>query len=115
MPSRLSTGKYLHAEAVSFYLPSPVAETQYLALSYNTDGVLAVIRAAERKRSLAIIQRFPWTMQFQGPHFVRYVVEAAHSAGVPIAVHLDHCIKEEDVRMALEMPFDSIMVDASTG
>ncbi|KAL2220729.1 ketose-bisphosphate aldolase [Thermoascus aurantiacus ATCC 26904] len=75
MPSRLSTGKYLHAEAVSFYLPSPVAETQYLALSYNTDGVLAVIRAAERKRSLAIIQRFPWTMQFQGPHFVRYVVE----------------------------------------
>ncbi|OQE24250.1 hypothetical protein PENSTE_c007G01852 [Penicillium steckii] len=81
---------------------------------YNDDGVLAVIRAAEHKGSAAIIQLFPWTMHFQGAQFIRYVVDAAHAASVPIAVHLDHCIKSDDVEQALELPFDSIMVDAST-
>ncbi|KAE8327897.1 ketose-bisphosphate aldolase [Aspergillus sergii] len=81
---------------------------------YNNDGIMAVIRAAERKRSPAIIQLFPWTMHFQGPEFIRYVVRAAHAAAVPIAVHLDHCIKPEDVDLALSLPLDSIMVDAST-
>ncbi|KAI0151883.1 aldolase [Hypoxylon sp. NC0597] len=81
---------------------------------YNDDGVIAVIRAAERCRSPAIIQVFPWTIRFQGPHFVRYVIEAAHSASVPIAVHLDHCIEPDDVKTALNLPFDSVMIDAST-
>lgn len=75
---------------------------------------MAVIKAAERKRSPAIIQLFPWTLHFQGPHFVRYVITYAHSSSVPIAVHLDHCIDDEDVEMALGLPFDSIMIDAST-
>ncbi|KAK7749317.1 hypothetical protein SLS62_008286 [Diatrype stigma] len=81
---------------------------------YNDDGVIAVIAAAERCNSPAIIQLFPWTLHFQGPHFVQYVVGAAHAARVPIAVHLDHCVDPEDVRTALDLPFDSIMVDAST-
>ncbi|OTA52561.1 aldolase [Hypoxylon sp. EC38] len=81
---------------------------------YNDDGVIAVIRAAERCRSPAIIQIFPWTIRFQGPHFVRYVIEAAHSASVPIAVHLDHCIEADDIETALGLPFDSVMIDAST-
>lgn len=76
--------------------------------------MIAVIRAAESCKSPAIIQIFPWTIKFQGPHFVKYVVEAAHSASVPIAVHLDHCIEPDDVKIALDLPFDSIMVDAST-
>jgi fructose-bisphosphate aldolase class II len=75
---------------------------------------MAVIRAAERKQSPAIIQIFPFTMHFQGKHFIEYVVNAAHAASVPIAVHLDHCTKPEDVEEALTLPFDSIMVDAST-
>ncbi|KAI1415734.1 aldolase [Hypoxylon sp. FL1857] len=81
---------------------------------YNDDGVIAVIRAAHTCRSPAIIQIFPWTIRFQGPHFVRYVIEAAHSANVPIAVHLDHCIEPDDVKTALDLPFDSVMIDAST-
>jgi fructose-bisphosphate aldolase class II len=88
--------------------------TREKLVSYNDDGVMAVIRAAERKGSAAIIQLFPWTMHFQGSQFIRYVVEAAHAASVPIAVHLDHCIKLDDVEKALALPFDSIMVDAST-
>lgn len=75
---------------------------------------MAVISAAENKKSPAIIQLFPWTMHFQGPRFIEYVVSAAHAASVPIAVHLDHCVKPEDVELALTLPFDSIMIDAST-
>lgn len=75
---------------------------------------MAVIRAAEQKQSPAIIQLFPWTMHFQGPYFVSYVVQVAHSASVPISVHLDHCMKKEDIEVALTLPFDSIMIDAST-
>ncbi|KAH6663712.1 fructose-bisphosphate aldolase [Halenospora varia] len=83
---------------------------------YNTDGVMAVIRAAENKKSPAIIQLFPWTLHFQGKQFVKFVIEYAHNASVPIAVHLDHCIQSADVDLALSLsvPFDSIMVDAST-
>ncbi|GKZ29744.1 hypothetical protein AbraIFM66950_006371 [Aspergillus brasiliensis] len=80
---------------------------------YNNDGVMAVIRAAEAKRSPALIEIFPWTMHFQGPHFVKYIVEAAHAASVPIGVHLDHCMDPADVTQALSLPIDSIMVDAS--
>ncbi|PYH32295.1 class II fructose-bisphosphate aldolase [Aspergillus neoniger CBS 115656] len=78
---------------------------------YNTDGIMAVIRAAERAHSPAIIQLFPWTMHFQGAHFIRFVVAAAHAASVPIAVHLDHCIEPDDIDFALTLPFDSIMID----
>lgn len=83
------------------------------ANSYNDDGVIAVIQAAERCQSPAIIQLFPWSIHFQGTHFVQYVVNAAHAAKVPIAVHLDHCTESEDVEAALQLPFDSIMIDAS--
>jgi fructose-bisphosphate aldolase class II len=82
--------------------------------SYNDDGILAVIRAAEAKKSPAIIQVFPWTLHFQGPEFVRYAISRAHAASVPIAVHLDHCIDHDDVEIALTLPLDSLMVDAST-
>ena len=75
---------------------------------------MAVIRAAENKKSPAIIQLFPWTLHFQWGHFVKFVIEYAHSASVPIAVHLDHCIQLSDVELALPLPvpFNSIMVDA---
>ncbi|RSL62289.1 hypothetical protein CEP53_004799 [Fusarium sp. AF-6] len=80
---------------------------------YNTEGVLAVIKAAERCRSPALIQFFPWTLHFQGPAFIKYASEVARAASVPIAIHLDHCLKPSDADLALDCAFDSIMVDGS--
>lgn len=80
---------------------------------YNTEGLLGVIKAAERCKSPALIQFFPWTLHFQGPAFIKYASELARSASVPIAIHLDHCLKPEDADLALECAFDSIMVDGS--
>lgn len=77
--------------------------------------MIAVIRAAETRRSPAIIQLFPWTLHFQGPHFIRWVAALAHSAAVPVVVHLDHCMDAADVDYAVreDLGLDSIMVDAS--
>ncbi|CAI6100055.1 unnamed protein product [Clonostachys chloroleuca] len=80
---------------------------------YNTEGVLAVIKAAERCRSPAMIQFFPWTLYFHNPAFIKYAAEVAHAASVPVSVHLDHCLKPSDADLALECAFDSIMVDGS--
>jgi fructose-bisphosphate aldolase class II len=85
-----------------------------IPVSYNSDGIMAVMKSAERQRCAAIIQLFPWTMHFQGPESIRYVVNTAHAAAVPAAVHLAYCIKAQDAELALTLPFDSIMVDAST-
>ncbi|KAK9368603.1 ketose-bisphosphate aldolase [Lipomyces kononenkoae] len=81
---------------------------------YNTDGILGSIRAAERMNSPAIIEIFPWSMHFHGPEFIKFASAACHAASVPISLHLDHCTVESDVYKALELPFDSIMVDASS-
>jgi fructose-bisphosphate aldolase, class II len=81
--------------------------------SYNADGVLAVIEAAERCRSPALIQFFPWSMHFHGPEFIEFAAKKAHAASVPIATHLDHCLQPPDAELALDCAFDSIMVDGS--
>lgn len=71
------------------------------------------MRAAEANNSPALIQFFPWTIHFQGRHFIQFAADLAHSACVPIALHLDHCIEPKDAELALQLPFDSIMVDGS--
>ncbi|KAK9478301.1 ketose-bisphosphate aldolase [Lipomyces japonicus] len=81
---------------------------------YNTDGIIGSIHAAEALNSPAIIEIFPWSIHFQGPEFVKFAASICHAAKVPISLHLDHCTIEADVYRALELPFDSIMVDASS-
>lgn len=77
----------------------------------------AIIQAAETARSPAIIQLSMWTIENQGRHFIKYVVEAAHSASVPIAVHMSHCMHldpsmdPDEIEQVLELPFDSISLD----
>lgn len=81
---------------------------------YHTDALLGAIRAAEELNAPCMIELFPWSLHFHGGEFIKFAVEACHNAKVPIAVHLDHCLKEEDIAIALELPFDSIMVDAGS-
>lgn len=57
-------------------------------------------------------------LDWGGEPFLAFCVNLAHSASVPIAVHLDHATTEEDIDTALTFAergtaFDSIMVDAS--
>jgi len=48
-----------------------------------------------------------------GSRLVNFAASTAHSASVPISLHLDHCQDIEMVKYAASLPFDSIMVDMS--
>ncbi|RDL40181.1 putative fructose-bisphosphate aldolase [Venustampulla echinocandica] len=81
---------------------------------YNLEGILASVRAAEAKKSPAIIQLFPWAIEYAGGILPHAAAEAADNASVPIAVHMDHAQSPEIIRRAVDMGgFDGIMVDMS--
>ena len=82
---------------------------------YNIESIIATVRAAEAARSPAMVLLFPWAIQYAGDALVLAAAEAAHSASVPVALHLDHCQTPELVRRAADIDggFDSIMCDMS--
>lgn len=82
---------------------------------YNMESIIATVRAAEAAHSPAIVQLFPWALEYAGSALVLAAAEAAHSASVPVSLHLDHAQKPELVRRAADIPdaFDGIMCDMS--
>lgn len=81
---------------------------------YNTEGILATVRAAEAKKSPAMILLFPWAIHYANSCLVHLAAEAAKAATVPVTVHLDHAQDPEIVKKAADMGgFDSIMIDMS--
>ncbi|OJD15356.1 hypothetical protein AJ78_04401 [Emergomyces pasteurianus Ep9510] len=83
---------------------------------YNLEGILATVRAAEAKRSPAMILLFPWAIHYADGLLVHAAASAARAASVPITLHLDHAQTPEIIKKAADMQpptFDSIMVDMS--
>ncbi|CAM0913969.1 unnamed protein product [Alopecurus aequalis] len=80
---------------------------------YNLEGIEAVIAAAEAEESPAILQVHPSALKQGGVPLVACCIAAAEQASVPITVHYDHGTSKHDLLEALEMGFDSIMVDGS--
>ncbi|KAK3318911.1 ketose-bisphosphate aldolase [Apodospora peruviana] len=82
---------------------------------YNIESIIATVKAAEAANSPAMVLLFPWAIQYAGDALVKAAAEAAHSAKVPVSLHLDHCQTPELVRRAadIEDGFDSIMCDMS--
>jgi fructose-bisphosphate aldolase, class II len=64
---------------------------------YNLEGIIATVRAAEAKNSPALIQIFPWSIEYADGLLLHAAVEAADQASVPIGVHMDHA-QSPDVR-----------------
>lgn len=81
---------------------------------YNLEAVLATVRAAEAKRSPALIQLFPWGVEFADGCLLHAAAEAAAKASVPVAVHMDHAQSPDIIRRSADLGgFDGIMVDMS--
>uniref|UniRef100_A0A0E0LA58 Ketose-bisphosphate aldolase class-II family protein n=1 Tax=Oryza punctata TaxID=4537 RepID=A0A0E0LA58_ORYPU len=80
---------------------------------YNLEGIDAVVSAAEAEKSPAILQVHPSALKQGGVPLVSCCIAAAEHASVPITVHYDHGTSKSDLLQALEMGFDSIMVDGS--
>ncbi|KAF9039286.1 hypothetical protein BJ165DRAFT_1416584 [Panaeolus papilionaceus] len=78
---------------------------------YDAQMVIGLVLAAERVCKPAIPQLMPINL--------RYGKESTRRSSVPMSVHLDHAVKQEDVEYALQLAdeaigFDSAMIDAST-
>jgi fructose-bisphosphate aldolase class II len=82
---------------------------------YNIESIIATVRAAEAARSPAMVLLFPWAIQYANSSLVLAAANAAHTASVPVSLHLDHAQTPELVRRAADIPdgFDSIMCDMS--
>lgn len=81
----------------------------------NMEMIKGAIRAAEELSTPIILQiaevRLKHSpLDLMGP----MMVQAAKTAGVDVAVHLDHGLTVETVKKALELGFTSVMLDAST-
>ena len=81
----------------------------------NMEMVKGAVRAAEELNTPIILQiaevRLKHSpLDLMGP----MMVQAAKSAKVDVAVHLDHGLTFETVQRALELGFTSVMLDAST-
>jgi fructose-bisphosphate aldolase class II len=84
-----------------------------LPAQYSFEELVATARAAEAKKSPAMILLFPWAMQTFSHILVNTAADICRSAKVPMSLHLDHCQDVEMVKYAASLPFDSIMVDMS--
>lgn len=70
---------------------------------YNLEGVKAVVNAAEASNSPAMLQLHPSALTYGKLPLVALCLEAARSARVPIAVHLDHSTSNRDLDLALQV------------
>jgi len=79
----------------------------------NSEFVKNIISVAEELRAPVILQIHPYEYDLMGSGIVKYVREAAMTATVPVAVHLDHGRDLNDVMRALRDQMNSVMIDTS--
>ncbi|KAJ6340271.1 hypothetical protein OIU77_008097 [Salix suchowensis] len=125
-PGNVGDSKALADVVKSWALPSRLSSTKQLLLNaerggyavgafnvYNMEGAEAVVAAAEEENSPAILQIHPSALKQGGIPLVACCVSAAEQANVPITVHFDHGTSKQELVEALDLGFDSLMVDGS--
>lgn len=80
---------------------------------YTLEGVRAVTTAAEALQSPVMLQVLPRAFALGGTPLIALCREACWTAGVPMAVHLDHCASADIIDNALEAGISSVMADGS--
>ena len=92
-------------------------EGRYAVPAFNAENmemVQAIVAAAEEMKSPVMIQTTPTTVKYITREMAYAMVKSeADKANVPVALHLDHCEKYEDVVAAMEVGYSSVMIDAS--
>ncbi|MFZ6021188.1 MAG: ketose-bisphosphate aldolase [Chloroflexota bacterium] len=78
----------------------------------------ALLRCAEQHNAPLALSFSPSLKPYAGvtdfAHFIRMVREMAVQAKIPVALHLDHAYRMEDIEEAIRLGFTSVMMDAST-
>jgi len=83
---------------------------------FNMEEAQAIVRAAVRKHTPAIIQITEKTMDYAGDWVICDVVKSVierESASIPVGFHLDHGHSFDLVMRAIDAGLNSVMIDAS--
>ena len=73
-----------------------------------------IIEASEEKQAPVIIAIHPDELKHTGTEIVKAIIEKAHKATVPVCIHLDHGATFEQVMLAIQSGFTSVMIDGSS-
>ncbi len=85
------------------------------AFNVSSDMLLqAVMESSIEHASPVIIAIHPNELKFVRDSFIAAVRDEAHSASIPVSIHLDHGATFEQVMHAIGCGFTSVMIDAST-
>ena len=80
----------------------------------NLEITQAIIRAAEAKKSPAVIQVSEASIKYAGfKPIVEMIQSLINSSNVPLALHLDHGRSYEIAVLCIELGFSSIQIDGS--
>ena len=91
-------------------------ENRFAVPAYNISSnmlLTGAIAAAEEANAPVIIAIHPDELAFVGIAFVKFALEEARNASVPVVIHLDHGSSLEQVMTAIRAGFTSVMIDAS--
>ena len=72
-----------------------------------------IIEASEEKQAPLIIAIHPDELRFTGVEIVAAIAAKANKTALPICVHLDHGGNFEQVQLAIQSGFTSVMIDGS--
>ena len=73
-----------------------------------------IMEASEEKNAPVIIAIHPDELSHIGTDMVKAIIEKAHKATVPVCIHLDHGATFEQVMLAIQSGFTSVMIDGSS-
>ncbi len=80
----------------------------------NLEGLKAICAAAEENKSPVIVAVSEGAMAFMGEEYITSCVKIAKKEfKAPIFLHLDHGQSFESCKKAVDLGFDSVMIDAS--
>lgn len=81
---------------------------------HNLETIQVVVESANEMKSPVIIAGTPGTFEYGGRDYLQKIIEVAASKyDIPIAIHLDHHEKYEDIEESILLGTKSAMIDAS--
>lgn len=80
----------------------------------NMEIIQAVVNAAKEEKSPVILQVSSGALKYAGPKYLKHMVDAAiEDTGIDIALHLDHGANMDQIKLAIDSGFTSVMFDGS--
>ena len=73
-----------------------------------------IFEASEEKQAPVIIAIHPDELKHTGTEIVKAIIEKAHKATVPVCIHLDHGATFEQVMLAIQRVFTSVVISGSS-